>query len=99
MLLKEISKGFQKISWINDNKLTVHRFNWQEGYGAFSYRLRDIDEIFKYIHNQELHHHTKTFREEYIALLKDFALEYEDKYLFEFFDDLYSTPRELMKSQ
>jgi len=85
--------------WINEKKLTPHRFNWQEGYGAFSYRLRDIDEICKYIQNQEIHHHKKTFRDEYIGLLNDFALEYDDKYLFEFFDDLYSTPPELMKSQ
>ena len=82
-------------SWINDKGLAPHRFNWQEGYGAFSYRLRDVDEICKYIQSQESHHHKKTFREEYTALLNDFALEYDDKYLFEFFDDLYSTPTEL----
>ena len=85
-------------SWINDNKLTSHRFNWQEGYGAFSYRLRDVDEICKYIQNQESHHHKKTFREEYIGLLNDFTVEFDDKYLFEFFDDLYSTPPELVRS-
>ena len=86
-------------SWINDKGLTSHRFNWQEGYAAFSYRLRDIDEICKYIQHQESHHQRKTFREEYTGLLNDFAVEYDDKYLFEFFDDLYSTPPELMKSQ
>lgn len=86
-------------SWINDKGLTSHRFNWQEGYGAFSYRFRDIDEICKYIQNQESHHHRKTFREEYTALLNDFDVEYDDKYLFEFFDDLYSTPPELMNSK
>jgi REP-associated tyrosine transposase len=63
-------------SWINDNKLTSHRFNWQEGYGAFSYRLRDVDEICRYIQNQEEHHRKTTFKEEYIGLLNDFALEY-----------------------
>jgi putative transposase len=83
--------------WINDRKLANGKFNWQEGYGAFSYRLRDIDEICKYIHNQESHHHKKNFREEYTELLKDFSVEYEDKYLFEFFDDIYSTPTELGK--
>ena len=81
--------------WVNDKRLSKHKFNWQEGYGAFSYRLRDIDEICKYIQNQELHHQKKSFREEYIDLLKDFAVEYDEKYLFEFFDDLYSTPTEL----
>ena len=84
--------------WINENKLTSHRFNWQEGYGAFSYRLRDIDEICRYIQNQQMHHQKKSFKMEYIEFLRDFAIEYDDKYLFEFFDDLYSTPKELVKS-
>jgi len=48
-------------SWINDNKLTSHRFNWQEGYGAFSYRLSDVDEICRYINNQEAHHRKISF--------------------------------------
>jgi hypothetical protein len=85
--------------WINEKKLTIHRFNWQEGYGAFSYRLRDIDEICRYIQNQEEHHRIKSFKEEYTELLRDFALEYDEKYLFDFFDDLYSTPPELTNSQ
>lgn len=83
--------------WINEKKLTNEKFNWQEGYGAFSYRLRDIDEICKYIQNQDLHHRTTTFREEYTELLKDFAVAFEDKYLFDFFDEIYSTPTELGK--
>jgi len=82
-------------SWINDNRLTNRRFNWQEGYGAFSYRLRDVDEICRYIQGQEVHHKKITFRDEYINLLRDFEITYEEKYLFEFFDDLYSTPAEL----
>jgi REP element-mobilizing transposase RayT len=81
--------------WINERKLVKGKFNWQEGYGAFSYRLRDIDEICEYIQNQELHHQSKTFREEYIGLLKDFDIAYDEKYLFEFFDYEYSTPPEL----
>ncbi len=76
-------------------ELVKQKFNWQEGYGAFSYRLRDIDEICKYIQNQESHHKKRTFREEYTDLLREFDVEYDEKYLFEFFDDLYSTPTEL----
>ncbi|HEX7904194.1 MAG TPA: IS200/IS605 family transposase [Chitinophagaceae bacterium] len=83
--------------WINEKKLTREKFNWQEGYGAFSYRLRDVDEICNYIQNQEKHHQKKTFREEYTWLLKDFLVEYDDKYLFEFFDEINSTPTELRK--
>ena len=85
-------------SWINDNKLLSHRFNWQEGYGAFSYRLRDIDEICRYIQAQDEHHRKRTFKQEYIGLLNDFAIAYDEKYLFDFFDELYSTPSELEKS-
>ncbi len=81
--------------WIKEKNLVKQKFNWQEGYGAFSYRLRDIDEICKYIQNQESHHKKRTFREEYTDLLREFDVEYEEKYLFEFFDDLYSTPSEL----
>lgn len=81
--------------WINERKLTKGKFNWQESYGAFSYRLRDIDDICRYIANQEQHHRKKSFKEEYVELLKDFAIEYDEKYLFDFFDDVYSTPAEL----
>ena len=81
--------------WSNEKKLAKQKFNWQEGYGAFSYRFRDIDEICKYVLNQELHHKKKTFKEEYIGLLNDFEITYEEKYLFDFFDEHYSTPTEL----
>jgi putative transposase len=84
--------------WINNNKYTKQKFNWQEGYGAFSYSQSHIDNVCQYITNQELHHQKKTFREEYIQLLKSFQLEYDEKYLFNFFDDLNfnSTPTELV---
>ncbi|MDP9230194.1 MAG: IS200/IS605 family transposase [Bacteroidota bacterium] len=81
-------------SWINNNKLTKQRFNWQEGYGAFSYSHQHIDKVCKYIRDQELHHQKKTFREEYLDFLKEYKIEFEDKYLFEFFEDAHSTPTE-----
>ena len=97
ILIPDLIKDIKVASslWINERKLAQGKFNWQEGYGAFSYRFRDIDEICKYIQNQELHHQKKTFREEYTSLLNDFAVEYDEKYLFEFFDELDSTPTEL----
>lgn len=72
--------------WVNEKKLTKTRFNWQEGYGAFSYSRSQIDAVCKYIINQEAHHQKQTFREEYLEFLKQFEIEYEDKYLFEFID-------------
>jgi putative transposase len=71
--------------WINDNKLTGQRFNWQEGYGAFSYSHSHIDKVCNYIQEQELHHAKKTFKDEYAEFLKQFQVEYDEKYLFEFF--------------
>ena len=68
--------------YINDNKLTKERFEWQVGYGVFSYRQRDVDMIFKYIQNQEEHHRVQTFRKEYEELLKEFNIAYDEQYVF-----------------
>jgi len=63
------------------------QFEWQEGYGAFSYSHSQIDNVIKYINNQEEHHKKRTFREEYIDLLKKFEVEYDEKYLFEWIEE------------
>ena len=68
--------------YINDHKLTQQRFEWQVGYGAFSYRQRDVQQIFNYVLNQEEHHRIKTFREEYLDLLKEFDISYDEQYIF-----------------
>jgi putative transposase len=61
-------------------------FAWQEGYGAFSYSRSQVNDVYQYILNQENHHGKRTFREEYLDLLRKFEIECDDKYLFEFFD-------------
>ena len=58
--------------WINENNFIPGKFHWQEGYGAFSYSRSQRDNVIKYIINQEEHHRTKTFREEYMDFLKSF---------------------------
>jgi len=73
-------------SFINQKRWFRGKFYWQEGYGAFSYGRSQLDKIYNYILNQEKHHGKRTFREEYTELLKKFEVEYEEKYLFEFFD-------------
>lgn len=73
--------------FINDGKWFNGKFNWQEGYGAFSYSKSQIDKVVNYILNQEEHHKKKSFREEYIELLNKFEIQYDDKYVFEFYDD------------
>ncbi len=62
------------------------KFHWQDGYAAFTYGRSQLDDVYSYIKNQEIHHRKRTFREEYVELLKRFAIEYDDKYLFEFFE-------------
>ena len=69
--------------YINDHSLTAERFEWQEGYGVFSYRQRDVDQIYKYIQNQEAHHAKQTFRNEYLDLLKEFEIGYDEQYIFQ----------------
>jgi REP element-mobilizing transposase RayT len=72
--------------WINDQHFVKGKFEWQAGYGAFSFSKSQRDIVIKYIINQEEHHRIKTFKEEYIKMLNDFDVIYEDKYLFEFYD-------------
>ena len=68
--------------YVNDSDLTPHRFEWQEGYGAFSYRQRDVDTIYHYIKNQEEHRKIKSFNEEYTEILMEFCVQYDSRYLF-----------------
>jgi putative transposase len=67
--------------FINDKQWLPSQFNWQEGFGAFSYSSNQIDTVIKYILNQEEHHKKLTFKEEYIDFLNKFGIKYEDKYV------------------
>ena len=78
-LLQDI-KGSSS-GWINSRNLVKGKFRWQEGYGAFSYSHSHIDNVVKYIMNQEKHHKKRTFGEEYIELLKKFNVVYDEKYI------------------
>ncbi|MGD0337601.1 MAG: IS200/IS605 family transposase [Bacteroidota bacterium] len=69
--------------FITEARIVPGKFSWQEGYGAFSYSLNDIDAVIHYIRNQEYHHKRRSFKEEYLELLKEFSIEYDEKYLFE----------------
>ena len=80
-LMKTVKAKSSK--YINDHSLTPARFEWQEGYGVFSYSRKDVDEVYKYIQHQEEHHKIQTFREEYLELLKEFKVEYDEQYIFQ----------------
>jgi REP element-mobilizing transposase RayT len=70
--------------FINGKRLIKGKFNWQEGYGAFSYSHSHLDSVIAYIRNQEKHHGRRSFKREYLSMLKKFDVAYEPRYLFEF---------------
>jgi putative transposase len=74
-------------TFINGKKWVQGKFNWQEGFGAFSYGHSQINAVVKYIQDQETHHTRRTFKEEYLEMLKKFSVEYDDKYLFRWIED------------
>lgn len=73
---------------INQKKLSNFRFNWQEGYGAFSSGESQKQDVISYVMNQKEHHKRTTFREEYFNFLRKFEVDYNLEYLFDFFEDV-----------
>ena len=72
--------------WINEKKFMPGKFSWQVGYSAFSYSRSQRDDVIQYIVNQEQHHKGTSFREEYLNFLEKFRMDYDRRYLFEFYD-------------
>ena len=72
--------------WINQNKFIIGHFEWQRGYGGFSYSRSQRNNVIRYIMKQVEHHRAKTFRDEYMAILRNYEIEFKDQYLFEFYD-------------
>ena len=79
--LMQLVKG-DSSEFVNKENFTPRKFHWQDGYGAFSNSRSHIDKVVKYIINQKEHHHKKTFREEYLEMLKAYAVEYDERYIF-----------------
>ena len=79
-LMKDVKESSSR--WINQRGFVRGKFSWQEGYGAFSYSKSDLPNVINYIKNQENHHHKKSFVEEYRGLLKEFEVDYNDRYIF-----------------
>ncbi len=75
-------------NFIKEKRFTPFRFKWQKGYGAFSHSRSELDKVVKYILNQPEHHRKSTFKEEYLALLRRYDIDFKNEYLFDFFEDL-----------
>ena len=85
-LIREIKKSSNE--YINENKLSHFKFQWQEGFGAFSYGHSSLDHVIAYIHKQKEHHKKKTFKTEYKEILESFQLEYKDEFLFDWMEQI-----------
>ncbi len=81
-----IAKAIQLIkggssTWVSKTFSEFKDFEWQEGYGAFSVSISHIEQTIAYISNQKEHHKKRTFREEYLALLKKHGIQYDERYV------------------
>ncbi|MBW8361105.1 MAG: IS200/IS605 family transposase [Kaistella sp.] len=74
-------------NFINEKNFVKGKFAWQEGYGAFSYSQSQIEKVYQYILNQEIHHQKKSFKVEYLELLEKFKIDYKEEFLFDFLED------------
>ena len=79
-LVRDIKAGSS--GFINRKAWVRGRFGWQEGFGAFSYSRSQLDAVIRYIQKQQEHHARKTFRQEYVDLLKKFGVDYDERFLF-----------------
>jgi putative transposase len=79
-LIQDVKGGSSK--WINEKKFIKNKFEWQEGYGAFSYSKSQVSKVIAYVQNQEVHHRKITFLEEYKNFLEKFEVDYDERYVF-----------------
>jgi len=84
-LMEQVKSGSS--NWLNSKQYIVEKFSWQDGYGAFSYSKSHIDKVVKYVLNQSEHHKKQSFRDEYVSFLNKFEMDYNPKYLFEWYEE------------
>lgn len=70
-------------AWIHETFPGMRGFGWQDGYGAFTVSKSSVPEVIKYVQNQREHHKTRTFQEEYLAMLKKHRIDYNERYLWD----------------
>lgn len=83
-IVGDIKAGSSK--WINQQHIMPGKFNWQDGYGTFTYSKSQINSVAKYILNQPEHHKKKSFKEEYLSMLQKAEIEYDNSILFDWLE-------------
>ncbi|WP_026451574.1 IS200/IS605 family transposase [Aequorivita capsosiphonis] len=84
-LMREVKKSSNK--FINESNFSKYKFDWQDGYGAFSYSHSALDNVIKYIQNQKEHHKTQSFKDEYKSFLEEYNVAFKEEYLFEWIEE------------
>jgi REP element-mobilizing transposase RayT len=85
-LVREVKKSSN--TFVKEKKFTKFNFQWQEGFGAFSYSHSALDNVIQYIQKQKEHHKNKSFKDEYLNILNKFEIEFKDEYLFEWIEEI-----------
>ena len=80
-LVEELKTSSSK--WLKMQRPELRRFAWQRGYGAFSVGQNELEDLVTYVANQEEHHKVRTFQEEYLALLKKYGVQYDERYVWD----------------
>ena len=80
-VVKEIKRTSS--GWVKELSGSLSKFHWQGGYGAFSVSQSGLEEVIKYIENQEEHHKRVTFQDEYRAFLKAYSIDYDERYVWD----------------
>lgn len=84
-LIREIKKSSD--TFIREKHFTSYNFQWQDGFGAFSYSHSQLSDVIQYIAKQKEHHKKLTFKDEYLTFLQDFEIEFKNEYLFEWVEN------------
>lgn len=77
-------------SWIKRERLSKFKFEWQKGYGAFTFSRAQLDTEINYVLTQKEHHKRKSMKEEYLEMLKTNEIIFKNEYLFDFFEDIHT---------
>ena len=80
-VVKEVKRTSS--SWIKGNSRKLSKFHWQGGYAAFSVSQSNLQQVIRYIENQEEHHKRVTFQDEFRAFLKAYGVEYDERYVWD----------------
>ena len=80
-LVRDIKASSSK--FINAQKWIAGKFEWQHGFGAFSYSHSQLTNVINYIQNQEEHHKKRTFREEYLEFLEAYNVDFKEEFIFD----------------